>query len=123
MFNILIGFVSGIISGMGIGGGAILIPALVILNNVGQQTAQGINLVYFIPTAIASLFIHMKKKNVNVKTALIIGFSGALGSAIGAIIAGFIESVFLRRIFGIFLFGVGIYEVCQIFVKKTAKNG
>ena len=41
MINVLTGFLSGIISGMGIGGGAILIPALVFFEGVGQQMAQG----------------------------------------------------------------------------------
>ena len=41
-----IGFFSGIISGMGIGGGTILIPALLFLTEVNQQQAQGVNLIY-----------------------------------------------------------------------------
>lgn len=123
MFNILIGLASGIISGMGIGGGAILIPALVLLNGVSQQVAQGVNLVYFIPTAIVSLIVHIRKKNIDVKTALIIGCSGLLGAAVGAIITGYIGDNILRRIFGIFLLCIGIYEVCQNFIKKSAKKG
>ena len=50
-----IGFFSGIISGMGIGGGTILIPALLFLTEVNQQQAQGVNLIYFIPTAVVAL--------------------------------------------------------------------
>ena len=71
--SVVIGFLSGIISGMGIGGGAILIPALILAENIKQQTAQGINLTYFLPTAAVALLVHIKNKNVEVKTALIIG--------------------------------------------------
>ena len=46
IINIITGFFSGIISGMGIGGGAILIPALIMIEKINQQTAQGINLTY-----------------------------------------------------------------------------
>ncbi len=119
MLSIIIGFLSGIISGMGIGGGAILIPALVLFQNVNQQTAQGINLVYFIPTAICALIIHIKKKNIEIKTALIIGGIGALGAIGGSVLAGALGDNILRRIFGVFLFLIGIYEVCQNFVKKS----
>ena len=57
MLNIITGFLSGIISGMGIGGGAILIPALTIFAGVSQKTAQGINLTYFINTSILIFII------------------------------------------------------------------
>lgn len=116
------GFASGIISGMGIGGGAILIPALILFAEIGQKTAQGINLVYFIPTAVFSLFVHIKKGNVQIKTALIIGVSGILGSLIGSWGASVIADGLLRKIFGIFLALIGFYEIfCGLrgdFLKK-----
>ena len=62
ILEILTGFLSGIISGMGIGGGTILIPALSLFLNINQHTAQGVNLLFFIPTAIVALFIHKKKR-------------------------------------------------------------
>ena len=54
----VVGLLAGIISGMGIGGGTILIPALVMLTDISQQGLQGINLVFFIPTAIIALITH-----------------------------------------------------------------
>lgn len=111
MFIGIIGFLSGIISGMGIGGGAILIPALVLLCGVSQQTAQGINLVYFLPTAIASLIIHIKNKNVEIKTAAIIGISGVIGAIGGTMLAVYLSGEILKKLFASFLFLIGIYEV------------
>ncbi|MBE7024056.1 MAG: sulfite exporter TauE/SafE family protein [Clostridia bacterium] len=119
MLNIVTGFFSGIISGMGIGGGAILIPALIMLEELSQQTAQGINLTYFIPTAIISLFVHMKNKNVEIKTAAIIGSCGVVGSLAGSLIAVFASSGLLRRMFGIFLLFVGIYEIYKGYTQKN----
>ena len=122
MTNIIVGFFSGIISGMGIGGGAILIPALILLQNVSQQVAQGINLLYFLPTAAVSLIVHIKNKNVVLKTALILGISGVLGAILGSILAVKMPSDILRRFFGIFLFLIGIYEVYKgIQLRKTKK--
>ncbi len=113
MVQIITGFASGIISGMGIGGGAILIPALVFFQGVSQQVAQGINLVYFLPTAVVSLVVHIRNKNVELKTAGIIGGSGVLGAAVGAWLAVQLGGDLLRRLFGVFLLGIGIYEIIK----------
>ena len=98
---------------MGIGGGAILIPALIMLEGISQQTAQGINLTYFIPTAIISLIVHIKNKNVEFKTAAVIGGFGMVGSVGGSLIAAAMSGDFLRRLFGGFLLVVGIYEIVK----------
>lgn len=111
MILIIIGFLSGIISGMGIGGGAILIPALIFFEGVSQKIAQGINLLYFIPTAVISLIVHIKNKNVDIKTALIIGVFGIIGAIGGASIMYFTDAHTLRRMFGGFLLLIGIYEI------------
>ncbi len=115
MLNIIIGFFSGIISGMGIGGGAILIPALIIIEGLSQQMAQGINLTYFIPTALISLFVHIKNKNVEFKTAAIIGGSGIIGAVLGARLATTLNGDLLRKFFGFFLLLVGLYEIYRGF--------
>ncbi len=122
MFIGIIGFLSGIISGMGIGGGAILIPALVLLCGVSQQTAQGINLVYFLPTAIASLIIHIKNKNVEIKTAAIIGISGVIGAIGGTMLAVYLSGEILKKLFALFLFLIGIYEVYKGIKSKNQAN-
>ncbi len=109
--SVIIGILSGIISGMGIGGGAILIPALILLNGIDQKLAQGINLVYFLPTAIFSLIVHIKNKNVVFKTAVIIALCGALGAVVGSLIAMKLDNSLLRRLFGIFLGLIGIREI------------
>ena len=111
IINIITGFLSGIISGMGIGGGAILIPALVIFEKIGQKIAQGINLAYFIPTAIISLYIHIKKDRVERAVAFVIGGFGIIGAIAGACIATTVKGDFLRRGFGIFLLFIGIHEI------------
>ncbi len=121
MLGAIIGFISGIISGMGIGGGAILIPALIFIEQVSQQTAQGINLVYFIPTAVAALIMHIKNKNIEIKTALWVGLSGVFGAVFGAFAAGFLGDGVLRKMFGIFLLFIGIYEIYCGFVKKITE--
>jgi len=108
---VIIGFVSGIISGMGIGGGTLLIPMLIIIKNMNQQTAQNINLIYFIPTAIISIITHKKNNNIqtNVLKKLII--FGIIGAVIGSFISLNTEQNILRKIFGGFLLVMGILEL------------
>ncbi|MBQ7759167.1 sulfite exporter TauE/SafE family protein [Anaerotignum sp.] len=114
-----IGFFSGIISGMGIGGGTILIPALLFLTEIDQQQAQGVNLIYFIPTAITALITHQKKGNLDWKTAKPLALMGLAGAAAGAFLAVSLESEILKKIFGGFLFLMGLSE---IFKKKKGGN-
>lgn len=115
--EILSGLFSGIISGMGIGGGTILIPALTMFLNVDQHRAQGVNLLFFIPTAIIALFIHKKNNNLDFKIAKPLIITGLLGAAIGSFVAISIDAQLLRRLFGIFLFAMGGYEIYKGFKK------
>lgn len=115
-----IGFFSGIISGMGIGGGTILIPALLFLTGIDQHQAQGVNLIYFIPTAITALITHQKKGNLSWKTAKPLALMGLAGAAAGALLAVSLDSEILKKIFGGFLFLMGLSE---IFKKKKSDKG
>jgi len=108
---VLIGFASGIISGMGIGGGAILIPALTIIFGMAQQNAQHINLLYFIPTALLAVRIHKKSGNIEKKGLLPLILWGLIGALPGALIAVKIDANYLRKGFAIFLLAMGLYEI------------
>ena len=119
MIAIASGFLAGIISGMGIGGGTILIPALLFFTDITQQQAQGVNLIYFVPTAITALITHQKKGNLDWKTAKPLAVLGLAGAAAGAFLAVSLESEILRRIFGGFLFLMGLSE---IFKKKKGDD-
>ena len=122
MWVALVGFCSGIISGMGIGGGTILIPALLFLTDIDQQQAQGVNLIYFIPTAITALITHQKKGNLDWKTARPLAVLGLAGAAAGAFLAVSLESDVLRKIFGGFLFLMGLSEIFKKKKKRREKQ-
>lgn len=107
---ISIGFASGIISGMGIGGGTILIPALTLLAAINQHQSQNINLIFFIPTAIIALITHFKEKNIETKILLKIILFGIIGAVIGSCIAVRIDSTILKKMFGGFLLIMGAIE-------------
>lgn len=113
MFLIVIGLVSGIIGGMGMGGGTILIPALVFFTGIPQHIAQSINLAVFFPTSIVALWIHTKNKRVRYKLAFKIIITGLIGAFIGSKVAVSISTHMLGKLFGIFILAMGIYELFQ----------
>ena len=79
MTEVLIGIVSGIVSGTGMGGGTILIFLLSFILGIEQHTAQATNLIFFIPTSIVAIIVNFKNKNIDTKQAIIISifvFSG-----------------------------------------------
>jgi uncharacterized membrane protein YfcA len=113
MMYVLVGLASGIISGMGIGGGAILIPALTIFLDTAQQQAQHINLLYFVPTAIFALFVHKKEGNIDAKGLLPLAACAIPAAIGGALIAVKLHPGFLRRGFAIFLLFMAAYEITK----------
>jgi uncharacterized membrane protein YfcA len=118
MLLFIIGLLSGMIGGMGIGGGTVLIPSLVFIIGVSQHVAQGINLISFIPTSIIAIFVHSKNKHIVFKTALHLILAGVIGAAVGSFTASYISASLLRKLFGIFLLVMGIYEL----VRKEKKD-
>ena len=120
MVEILIGVVSGIVSGTGMGGGTILIFLLTFLMGVEQHVAQATKLIFFIPTSIVAIIVNLKNKNIYLRSALIISIFGILGAIIGANISINMDVKILKRLFGIFLAIIAIHEIYTI-VKSYKK--
>ena len=118
--DVLAGAICGILSGFGLGGGSILLVYLSHFASVGQAQAQGINLIYFIPTAAASLVFHIRNKLINLSVFFRCAVPGVIFSAVSAIIATSIEPDILRKFFGIFLV---ISGVKILFSKNIPNNG
>lgn len=111
MKEILFGLISGIVTGMGIGGGTILIILLTVFMNIEQHTAQATNLIFFIPTAIVTIIMSLKNKLIDYKVANIIIIFGIIGSIVGAYISVRINNKSLKKYFGIVLLIIAIYEI------------
>lgn len=114
MIEVLTGIIAGSISGLGMGGGTVLI--LILSNFVGieQHMAQAINLVFFIPTALSAITVNIKQKLINMKLAFIIILSGSLGAIIGSRLVINIEANYLKKYFGIFLLLVSVNEIYNL---------
>lgn len=118
MVYAIIGLFAGIIGGMGLGGGTILIPALVLLVGIDTKIAQSVNLLTSIPMTIVALMIHIKNKNVILKLVIPIALFGIVGAMLGSMLSAHLEADLLKRLFGIFLLFVGLSEIKKGFSKK-----
>lgn len=121
MKEIIIGLVSGIVSGTGMGGGTILIFLLTFMCGIEQHIAQATNLIFFIPTSIIAIIVNIKNKNIDLKLATIISLFGILGAIIGANLSIYTDVNKLRKYFGIFLAVIAIHEIYTI-IKENKKK-
>lgn len=101
---VLSGLGVGTLSGLvGIGGGVVLVPLLVMGFGFSQHVAQGTSLATLVPTAIVGALTHYRHGNVAVRAGLIMGLAGVVGAAGAAIAAQHVNGQILERLFAVFL--------------------
>lgn len=120
ILNVLAGLAAGAAGSMGLGGGGVLMLYLTLILGLEQSSARNINLLFFIPCAVVSLFFHYKNKLVNLKALLPVILGGLLGVISGVLISDFIPSYVLRKAFAVFLFYTGFREITE-FIKSRKK--
>lgn len=122
--EVIFGIIAGIVASLGMGGGTLLILLLTFLKNMDQHVSQVTNLIFFIPTAITTIIINIKHKQIDFRSSKDIIIYGIIGSIIGSIIAIDLSNQKLKKIFGIFLLIISIFQVYEnytsyINLKKT----
>ena len=117
ILNIMVGLICGVLSGFGIGGGSLLMVWMTAIMSMEQQSAQTINLLYFLPTAAAALFFHFKNRQVCKKAIIPAVLCGCIAAAGAAFLASSVDPGLLRKLFGGFLLFVGVTEI----LKKSTK--
>jgi uncharacterized protein len=112
----LLGIIAGSLSGLiGIGGGVIIVPALIFLFGLSQHQAQGTTLALLVPPiGILGAWVYYKQGYVDLKIAAVICIGFFLGSMFGAKLATSLSNILLQRIFGIALL---LISLKMIFVK------
>ena len=111
LLPVLAGALTGILSGFGIGGGTLLLIYMTSFAGVPQNLAQGVNLLYFLPTAATALPAHIKNGYVDKSAALPAIAAGLAGTGLAAWAATALDVALLRRFFGGFLIFIGIREL------------
>lgn len=105
------GLVCGVFSGLGIGGGTLLMVWMTAVMDMEQRMAQGINLLYFLPTAACALIFHIKNRLIRWRVVIPAAITGCLTAAGAAFLATVIDASLLRKLFGGFLLFVGFNEI------------
>ena len=124
---LLAGLFSGILGAMGLGGGAVLIIYLTLFTETEQLTAQGINLLFFIPTALLAVIIYAVKKKIKWRLTVKISLWGLLGTALGMSLTNLLGGELTAKIFGGLLILMGLLEIFgkkfRHHLAKTAGKG
>lgn len=103
------GFLVGMFSALlGVGGGVLMVPLLVILVDKTQHLAEGTSLLVIVPTAVVGVLAHRKRGYVDVRTGAALGVGGIAGAWIGALLALKIDAGALQKVFAVFMLVVGL---------------
>jgi uncharacterized membrane protein YfcA len=102
---ILVGLAAGVLSGiLGIGGGLLIVPALVFLFGVTQKQAQGTSLaILLLPVGILAVWEYYQAGNIDFKMAGLVALGFVFGAYGGALIAGHVADDVLKKVFAVFL--------------------
>lgn len=115
---LIAGFLSGLLGGMGMGGGTVLIPALTAVLNVEQHVAQSTNLIAFLPMSAFSLKVHKDRGLLKTDGVLWIVIPALLTSVVFGLLATALPAQILRKLFGVFLILLAVKGLFS--VKLTA---
>lgn len=104
-----VGFVTGVLSGLlGIGGGVIVVPALIILFGFSDLVAKGTSLLMMIPTALTGTLANVRHGNVDVPAALLVGLPACGTTFLGSLAAKAVSPALANTLFAIFLSAVAL---------------
>jgi uncharacterized membrane protein YfcA len=107
-----IGFVAGLFGGVfGIGGGAVMVPAMVLLLGMDQKFATGTSIAaQILPIGILAALVYHRSGHLNIKYAVVIALGLLIGNLLGALFANqpYISSETIKKLYGVFLIAIGL---------------
>ncbi len=109
-----LGLATGVLSGLlGVGGGIIVVPALMLLFGTSDLIARGTSLLMMIPTALSGTFGNLRRKNVNLLGAALVGGAACTTTALGAFITKSLDPFSANIIFAVFLFFITVQIIVR----------
>ena len=104
----LCGLGASVVSAWGVGGGTLLLLVMTLFLGVDQRTAQGINLLFFLPTAASALVCHARSGFLDTPTLKAAGPVGGAAALVGAWVSNAVDVEVLRKPFGVYLLLSGV---------------
>ena len=106
---LLVGLVAGALgAALGVGGGIIFVPALVVFVALDQHLAEGTSLAVIVPTMVVASFVHARSKRIDWRLVTYLAFGAAVGGWLGARLALGIDESTLRRSFAVLMLVVAV---------------
>ena len=108
---LIVGTALGFLTGLGIGGGSLLILWLTMVLNADPITARSINLLFFIPSAVIACIFRLKQGSLNLRPILPAIIAGCIAAGIFSWISTILNVEILKKGFGIVLLAAGLREL------------
>lgn len=108
---LIVGTVLGFLSGIGVGGGSLLILWLTLVLGMEHSTARIINLLFFIPSALIASLFRWKQGRLELKKVLPAIIGGCVSAAVFSLLGKHLDVTLLKKLFGILLLATGIREL------------
>lgn len=115
---LLLGTVLGFLSGLGIGGGSLLILWLTLVLEMPQAEARGINLLFFLPSALVACWFRWKQGTLDLRAIFPAAAAGCISAALFSLLGTVLDTTLLEKLFGGLLIATGIRELLY----KTGKQ-
>lgn len=106
-----VGTVLGFLSGLGVGGGSLLILWLTLILEVPQDIARGINLLFFLPSALIACLFRRREGRLHIRRILPAIAAGCFAAALFSWIGPRLDTLLLKKAFGLLLLFTGLREL------------
>ena len=113
LLDSIVSFLVAVLSGLGVGSGGLLVIYLTLLDGMPQLRAQGINLVFFLFSAGASMLAHLSRRKLIFPLCILLITAGLPGALMGATLASLLPAALLRKLFGAFLVAAGLMTLTK----------
>lgn len=111
---VVVGLATGVLSGLlGVGGGVFMVPVMILFLGMSDIVAKGVSLLVVIPTGLIATFFSLRKKNVDLRAATVIGVAGAVTSLAGTALAFWLDPQLASILFAIFLLVIALRMALQ----------
>lgn len=119
---VLVGLATGLLSGLlGVGGGVFMVPVMIVFLGMSDVVSKGVSLLVVIPTGLVATYFGLRKGNVDLRTAGIIGISGAVTTIGGAALAFWLNPAIASILFAVFLLVVAVRMAIHAIARRRGK--
>lgn len=117
---VLTGFVTGIVSGLvGVGGGVIVVPVLIFFFGANDLAAKGSSLVMMIPGSISGTIGNLRRRNIDLRAALVVGISASVCIPFSSLLAGLLDPLLANILFSLYL----AFVLGQMLLRRLRRRG